>query len=452
MIKLSQPNDPSAQPQRSSLASVGGATLVGAFIEWYDFFIYGIASALIFNKLFFPGFDPTVGILLSFAAFGSAWLVRPLGGLLFGYVGDRVGRKRALIITLVLMGTATIGVGLLPTYDQIGVWAPILLVAFRMVQGISAGGEWSGAAIMATEHAPLGRRGLYGAFPQMGTPLALIAANGVSLLAYMIPEESLMTWGWRIPFLLSVPIIPLGYYIRRRLLETPDFVESQQSESPEHNPLWQVVTAHWRAILVVFFANGALNAFFFTFTTYSLTYATSESGFTRQEALGALVVAALVHAPVALLFGWLSDRVGRRRLFLLGLSLMVLAPFPVFFLIDTGNGFLFFLSLAIGFGVVHGSLWGIASSYFTEMFPPAVRYSGSSIGFQFAGSIFGGPMPLIASTLVVAAGGAPWYLAAFVSGVCAVGLGVVFLAKNLSADQGMPEKAEERALGSTISS
>ncbi|MFF1553166.1 MFS transporter [Rhodococcus erythropolis] len=423
-------NDTSAPPS-SSLSKVGGATLVGSFIEWYDFYIYGIAAALVFNKLFFPNVSAAAGTILSFAVFASAWMARPLGSIIFGSIGDRIGPKRALVMTFILMGGSTVGVGLVPTAESIGVLAPIILVLFRILQGLAAGGEWSGAATMAVGHAPAGKRGLYGALPQMGIPLALIAANLVTLLSYQVPEEILLTWGWRIPFLSSIIIIPVGYYIRRRLVEAPDYVTAVKNKQISQSPVRLAVTQYWKQILVVVLFMGAGNAFFFVFTTYALTYATTEVGFSRPDTLSALAIAASVFAVATLFFGWASDIIGRRRLFIVGVSILAIMPFPLFALINTGSWVLFTLGLSVSLGLGHGSFWGPAAAFFTEIFPPSVRYSGSGLGFQLAGTLFGGPLPLIAAALVSAANGAPWYVAALVSAICIPAVIAAFYSKRL---------------------
>lgn len=429
------------QPPRTRLSTIAGATIAGSFIEWYDFYVFGVASALVFNTLFFPSVSPEAGVLLSFATFATAWIARPLGGLIFGPLGDRIGRKQTLIITFILMGVATFAVGLLPTFDSIGVWAPILLVLARVLQGLSAGGEWSGAALIATEHAPETKRGFYGSFPQLGIPLALIVSNGVSLMTYSLPEDLILSWGWRVPFLLSAVIVPIGLVIRLRISESPDFVEAAKAKTLVKNPLLTVLRSCWKQILIVIFVMGGVNAFFFTFTTYALTYATTEIGFTRPETLIAVMIASAVHACATLFFGRLSDKVGRRKLYIVGLACLAVTPFPLFAAIDTGSFTVFVVALAIGFGVFHAMVWSMGGAFFTELFPAEVRYSGSAVGYQMSGVLFAGPIPLIAAALVGAAGGAPWYVAIFVSSIAVLALIAAILSKRIAA-AAQPELAE----------
>lgn len=419
--------------QDHNAATASLASLVGSFIEWYDFFIFGIAFALVFSKLFFPSASPLAGTLLSFATFATAWVARPVGGILFGHFGNRIGRKSVLLVTLLLMGGATTLIGLLPTYNSIGVLAPLALVLMRVIQGLSAGGEWAGAAIMAVEHAPTNARGRYGSWPQLGIPLALIAANGLSLIFYQSNDAVLLSYGWRIPFLASLLIVPLGVFIRLKVLETPDFVQTRQSHQQTTIPLLEVLRHHWRPVLSVIFIMGGVNAFFFTFTTYSLVYATTQAGFTRTVALGGVILASCIHAVATLFFGAWSDRIGRRRMFIVGLLILACTPFPLFAALDTHSASLYIISLCLAFGVGHAMVWSIGASYFTELFPPSVRYTGASLGYQLSGLIFGGPLPIIGAALVSAGGGRPWYLAALVSGIALLGAFVAFLSPDPQA-------------------
>ena len=409
------------------------ASLVGSFIEWYDFYIFGIASALVFGRLFFPSASPAAGTLLSFATFATAWIARPVGGVLFGHFGDRVGRKSVLLVTLLLMGGSTTVIGLLPSYDSIGIWAPIILVMVRIIQGISAGGEWAGAAIMAVEHAPAGGKGRFGSYPQLGIPLALIAANGLSLAFYQNNDAALLSYGWRIPFLASLLIVPLGLYIRLKVLESPEFAHAQRMHRVPQVPLLAVLRDYWRPVLSVIFIMGGVNAFFFTFTTYSLTYATTQAGLTRTVALSGVIIAACVHAVATLVFGAWSDRIGRRQMFMTGLVILACTPFPLFMAMDTHSATLYIVSLTLAFGIGHAMVWSIGASYFTELFPAAVRYTGSSLGYQVSGLVFGGPLPIIGAVLVGAEGGRPWYLAALVSGIALLGAAAAYLSPDTQA-------------------
>lgn len=419
---MSQHHAAQQAPPSNSLRRLGTALFVGTTLEWYDYFIYGAAAALALNHLFFPSYAPAVGTILAFGTFASAWLTRPLGALIFGHLGDIIGRRRVLYITLMGMGVATIGTGLLPTYDTLGVWAPVLLIIFRMIQGLSAGGEFSGVATMSIEHAPEHLRGRYSSLAQMGIPAALVIANLVSLAAYAMPDEALYSYGWRIPFLVSGLIFPVAIYIRSKLHESPAFVEAKETEVLVKNPLLDVVRGHWRTIVALMLANGAMGASFYTYGTFAVSYATAEIGISRTTALLSVVIAGCVHFSCVALFGWFSDGIGRMRIFLMSLALLAVAPFAVFALIDTGSTLLYFGSVAVALGVGHGCAWSVAAVFFTEYFPPELRYSGSAISYQVSAALLVGPVTIVSGILVAAAGGAPWLAAGFLSLICVSGL------------------------------
>ncbi|WP_326686175.1 MHS family MFS transporter [Streptomyces sp. NBC_01795] len=412
----------SGAPQKNSLRQLGAALFVGTTLEWYDYFVYGAAAALALNKLFFPTYDPTVGTILAFGTFASAWITRPLGAFIFGHLGDHIGRRRVLYLTLIGMGIATIGTGLLPTYEAIGVWAPVLLIVFRMVQGLSAGGEFSGVATMSIEHAPAELRGRYSSLAQMGIPAALIGANAVSLLAYHLPDEALYSYGWRIPFLVSGLIFPVAVYIRSKLHESPAFVEAQETDALVRRPLVDVVRGHWRTILALMFANGAMGASFYAYGTYAVSYATAQMNLSRTVALLSVLLAGLVHITCVGVVGWFSDTIGRMKIFVAALAFLVMAPFPVFALINTGVPELYVLAIAVALGVGHGCAWAVAAVFFTELFPPELRYSGSAISYQVSAALLVGPVTIVCEILVGAADGAPWYAAGFLSLICVAGL------------------------------
>jgi MFS family permease len=412
----------SAAPHRTSLLKLGAGMFLGTTLEWYDYFVYGVAAALVLNKLFFPTYDDTVGTLLAFGTFASAWLMRPLGAFIFGHLGDHIGRRQVLFLTLIGMGVATIGTGLLPTYETIGIWAPILLIVCRMLQGLSAGGEFSGVATMSVEHAPDNLRGRYSSFAQMGIPAALVLANTVSIAAYYMPEDALMSYGWRIPFLFSALIFPIAIFIRLKLDESPSFAAAKEADTLVANPLLDVVRGHWRTILALMFANGALGAAFYAYSTYAVNYATAEIGMSRTTALLSVIVAGLVHLTCVGVVGWHSDRIGRTRILLTALTLLAVAPFPVFLLIHTGNPALYILAIVVGLGLGHGLAWSVAAVFFTALFPPELRYSGSAISYQVSAAVLSGPVPIVLGALVAAAGGTPWYAAGFLMLVCVAGL------------------------------
>lgn len=343
-------------PPTMSLRKLGAALMLGTALEWYDYFVYGVAAALVLNKLFFPSFSPTVGTLLSFGTFASAWLMRPLGALIFGYLGDRIGRRSVLFMTLIGMGVATIATGLLPTYSSIGIWAPLLLILFRLIQGLSAGGEFSGVATMSIEHAPPHLRGRYTSFAQMGIPAALIGANLVSLIAYYMPEDALESYGWRIPFLVSAFIFPIAIFIRLKLEESPVFEEKKAEDALVANPLAEVLRNHWRSMLALGFANGALGAAFYAYTTYSVNYGSEDAGMSKTTVLLAVIIAGCAHLCSVGFVGWNSDKIGPKRVFISALALLVVAPLPIFWIIHQGNAVLMIIGMVIGLGIGHRPL------------------------------------------------------------------------------------------------
>ncbi|MFJ5700010.1 MFS transporter [Arthrobacter sp. NPDC093139] len=405
-------------PNRGRTVAFG--TMIGATIEWYDFYIFGIAAALVFNKIFFPQVDPTVGTLLSLATFATAFVARPFGGIIFSHLGDRFGRKKIMFATLILMGSATVAMGLLPDYNTIGVAAPIILVFLRLLQGFACGGEWGAAAVTGVESAPTGKRGIFGAFPQMGVPIGLFLSTVVSLFFYFLPEEQLLAWGWRIPFLLTIVFIAVGQYLRRNLPETKEFKQTVEAGKIVRFPALNALKFHGKSVAIVFFTTAIINVGFFTMSTYILTYATKDGLFARTEVLIAVAVAALVYLGFVTLGGLLSDKYGSRNVYLAATVAAIFAYFPAFLLIDTGHFAGLLIGVAVIWPAVNGMGYGAQTSFYSTLFPPAVRLSGMSLGYQVAGSVFGGPLPLLAGVLVTAAGGSPWLLVGYISLVAIV--------------------------------
>jgi metabolite-proton symporter len=390
----------SPAPPRSSVRRVIAASLVGTSLEWYDFFLYGSAAALIFNKLFFPKFDPLVGTLLAFATYAVGFIARPIGGVVFGHFGDKTGRKRVLVITLLIMGTATFLIGCLPTYGSIGVWAPILLVALRFVQGFGLGGEWGGAVLMALEHGDDRRRGLQASWPQVGVPAGnLLAAGVLGLLSWLLPNGAFEAWGWRVPFLLSGLLVGVGLWIRTTLAETPLFQQTEQSAEKRKAPMVEVIREHPRSVAVAVGARLGVDIAFYTFTLFILTYATQRAGVPRSVALNAVLVGSAVQLGLIPYFGHLSDRVGRRPVYLAGAVGAVVWVWAFFALIDTASTGWIVLA-AVGGLVCHAAMYGPQASFVTELFPTPVRYSGASIGYQAAGVLGGALAPLISVALL----------------------------------------------------
>lgn len=388
----------------SSPRLVALASSIGTTIEWYDFFIYGTAAALVFNELFFPTASPAAGTMAAFATFTVGFIARPLGGVVFGHFGDRMGRKRMLILTLLIMGLGTGLVGLMPTYAAIGVAAPLLLTLLRVLQGIGLGGEWGGAVLMTVESAPQRSRGLYGALPQAGVPVGLILATGIFALVSQLPDSALLAWGWRIPFLVSFILVGVGMVLRFKVVESPVFDETKTTEGTHRIPLVHTVRHEWRSLLRGIGLRYCENGSFYVYTTFILVYGTTHASWSRSEILIGVMIAAVVTLFTIPLFGWLSDRVGRRPVFLGGALAAAILAFPLFLGIDSGSTALMWLA---SIGVLAGgyaAMYGPEASFMSELFPTRVRYSGISVSAQFAGIIAGGIAPLIATALLTQAG------------------------------------------------
>lgn len=377
-------------------------SMVGTTIEWFDFFIYAQAAGLIFAAQFFDPVsneNPSLAQIISWASLGISFLFRPLGAILAGHLGDRMGRKPVLVITLLGMGAATMLMGLLPTYHAIGLAAPILLVLLRILQGMSAGGEWGGAALLTVEHAPNGRRGFFGSFPQIGVPMGMALATIFMLvLSAILSSEQFLAWGWRIPFLSSVVLIALGYFIRRTVEESPAFEEMQELKKDSSAPLAVLFKSHWGTVLkcaLIFAANNAIGYFVIA---YFLAYGTKYVGYERTDVLGASLVASAFWLASTLYFGKLSDRVGRKRTFIIGYIALAIWCVPMWLLVDTGSIAMFYLAVIVT-GALLGPTYGPMCALFAEMFPVKVRLSGVSIGYAI-GSIIGGAFaPMIAEIL-----------------------------------------------------
>lgn len=389
---------------RPNPLKVALASFIGTSIEFYDFFIFGTAAALVFPVLFFPGESPLMGALLAFATFGVGFLARPVGGIVFGHFGDRIGRKRMLVVSLVGMGMTTFLMGLLPTYEAIGIAAPILLAFLRLVQGFCVGGEWGGATLMAVEHAPPGRRGFYGAFPQMGSPSGVAIATLAFLLVAELPDEQFLAWGWRLPFLLSAALVVVGLYIRLSVGESPDFVRAQKQRDRVDLPLKSAVQGYWREILLVAGIFLSQGIFAYVCMSYLVSYGTSVLAISRTSALLGVFGSAVVATMLYGVFGALSDRIGSRRTYLLGATAMALSIAPALALINTGSSLLFGAALMLVFGVAMAPAGGSTGSLFAPMFGAEVRYTGVSIGYtlaQICGAAFA---PFIATALYGATG------------------------------------------------
>ncbi|HEX5569684.1 MAG TPA: MFS transporter [Streptomyces sp.] len=404
---------PPSSPAPGSIKRVVTASLIGTTIEWYDFFLYGAAAALVFDKLFFPESDPLVGTLLAFVTYAVGFAARPVGALVFGHYGDRLGRKKLLVISLLLMGGATFAIGLMPTHAQIGSSAAVLLTVLRLVQGFALGGEWGGAVLLVAEHGDARRRGFWASWPQTGAPAGQLLATAVlALLTAVLPQAAFESWGWRVPFLLSGGLVVLGLWIRLSIDESPVFkaalakAEARKAaeraaggETVEKTPLLAVLRHHWRDVLVAMGARMAENISYYVITAFVLVYVTKHLDLSRQTALNAVLIASVVHFAVIPLWGALSDRWGRRPVYLLGAAGVGLWAFPFFALIDTENFGALLLAVTVGL-VLHGAMYAPQAAFFSELFATRVRYSGASIGAQFSSVVAGAPAPLIATALL----------------------------------------------------
>ncbi len=386
--------------EKTPLRRVIMASLVGTTIEWYDFFLYGSAAALIFNRLFFPEQDPLTGTLLSFGTYALGFVARPVGGIVFGHYGDRIGRKRLLMLSLVLMGVATVLIGLLPTYAQIGVWAPIALILLRLVQGFAVGGEWGGAVLMAAEHGDAARRGFWASWPQAGVAAgSLLSAGVLALMAGLQNEEDFLAWGWRVPFLLSALLVVVGWYIRNRVSESRLFEQAmEEAEAPPKLPAMEVIRERPRAILLGAGLRVGENISYYILTVFSLTYLVDVAAESRSLALNALLIGAAVQFFAIPLFARLSDRIGRRPVYAfggLGLAAWIFLLFP---LLGSGSSGSIILAIVVGL-VLHSAMYGPQAAFITELFPTRIRYSGVSIAYQLTSIVAGSLAPIIALAL-----------------------------------------------------
>jgi MFS transporter, MHS family, shikimate and dehydroshikimate transport protein len=393
-----------------SLKSVIAASFIGTTIEWYDFFLYGTAAALVFDKLFFPEATPLVGTLLAFSTYAVGFAARPLGGIVFGHFGDRVGRKSMLVLSLLIMGTATFLIGCMPTYGSIGVLAPILLVVLRFAQGIGVGGEWGGAVLMSTEYAPKERRGFFGSWPQMGVPAGLLLSTVVfKIVEGSMSESAFNSWGWRVPFLVSAILVIIGLVIRLRIMESPAFERIKETKTEAKKPIVDVVRKYPREVLTAMGMRVAENGAFYVLTVFTLAYGEKELGLSKDTMLNAVIISAAIGLVTVPLWGGLSDRFGRKPLYLAGAVVTTLWAFPLFGLMNTASPALIVLGIVIGVNVGHDLMYGPQAAYYAELFGTRVRYSGASLGYQLASVFAGGFAPLIATALLAAGG---WELVA----------------------------------------
>lgn len=419
------------------------ASLTGSAIEWFDYFLYGTAAALVFNKIFFPMVDPVIGLILSYLSFSLTFFIRPIGGVLFAHIGDRIGRKKTLVLTLSLMGGATVMIGLLPTYEMIGMWAPALLILMRIIQGMGIGGEWGGALLLAYEYAPEKRKGFFGSIPQAGVTIGMLMATFIVSLMTLFSEEDFLSWGWRIPFLLSSVLVLLGLWIRKDIDETPDFQKVKASGQVAKAPLRDTLKHHWREVLIAAGLKVVETAPFYIFSTFVVSYATTTLTYQKSQALEAVTLGALVATIMIPLMGLLSDKIGRQRMYATSVFILGLFIVPWFMLLNTGTTWGIVLATVIAFGVLWAPVTAVLGTLCSEIFSANVRYTGITLGYQLGAALAGGTAPLIATGLLTKYDGdwvpVAWYLAVTV----AISLIAIFCAsrvKRTPAVQAQPDQ------------
>ena len=425
------------------VAKLAVASTIGTIIEAYDFVLYGTVAALVFDELFFPNAEPVIATLASFATFGVGFLARPVGGAIFGHYGDKVGRKKMLVLALMIMGVATVAIGALPGYASIGIWAPILLVTLRLIQGAALGGEWGGAVLMVTEYAPKGRRGFYGSWPQIGFAGGLaISTSIIWIMSSTLSDAAFQSWGWRVPFFASALLVAVGLYIRLKIEETPAFSELEQRQEREKAPAVEVVKEHPKNLLRAIGMRFSENITFYMLITFSLSYGEDDLGISRNTLLAAIVISATLSCLVIPFWGGLTDRVGRRRVFLWGAIGSIICALAYFPLLQTGSAVIIILTFIIVMNTGHDAQYATEASYFSELFPTRIRYSGISISAQLGGVFAGAFAPLIATALLDVSG--IWLVTAYFTVMCSVSaVAAYFSPETYKSDfMGQPQQSE----------
>jgi MFS transporter, MHS family, shikimate and dehydroshikimate transport protein len=411
-------------PARAALAA-----FVGTVIEWYDYFLYGTAAALVFPKLFFPTVDVTTATIASYGTFALGFFSRPLGGVFFGHLGDRIGRRRTLMITLSVMGLSTFLVGCMPTYAMVGIAAPIGLSVLRFCQGLAVGGAWSGGALLSVEHSTPGKRGWYGSWMQASLPIGMI----LSTVAYKIftsqGDGTFTAWGWRMPFLFGLVLAVAAYFVLQRVGESPLFAEAKAEKVLEKNPILKAFKEEWRSILIVMGARVGENALFYIFTVFVISYSTQNLSLERGIILNGILVASVLELVTILFYGWLSDRIGRRAVYLIGLVTFFVMGFPYFWLLETRQTEWVWLAIVITLAVAHGAVYAPQASFFSELFGTKVRYSGASMGYQLAAPFAGGLAPMLATKFLGMANGKPTYVSIYMMILAAISIVSILVAK-----------------------
>ena len=430
--------------QQKNLRRVVISSILGAVIEWYDFFLYGVVAGLFFNQLFFPDFDPRIGTMLAFATFAVGFVARPLGGVIFGHFGDKIGRKKVLILTLEIMGIATVAIGLIPSYATIGIWAPVLLILCRLAQGIGLGGEWGGAVLMSFESAPAHKRAFYASLPQIGMSVGLLLASGVIGLASMLlTDEAFLNRGWRMAFILSAILLIVGSYMRKTVQETKDFSEAKAKLPEAKYPLLDAFKRYPKMMLACMGARFIDGVSFNVFGVYSLTFLTQNHGIDRTHALWAVMISSVVMSVFIPVWGHVADRIGKAKVYGICALILGFASFPAFWVIENHADSFFLVCLAIGlpFGILHSAVFGTMASLFSESFDPSVRYSGISFVYQFTAIFASGLTPLFATVLTGWADGEPWYLCAYFAIVGVLSASCTLWMRRMSRDSRKPSRS-----------
>jgi metabolite-proton symporter len=427
-----------------SIGTIALASAIGTTIEWYDFFLYGVMTPLVLNKLFFPNADVLISTLLAYGTFFVGFLSRPIGGIIFGHYGDRIGRKTVLILTVLIMGIATFLIGLLPTYAAAGIWAPLLLLALRIFQGIGIGGEWGGAVLMAVEHSPEGKRGYYGAWPQIGVPAGLLLSAGVVNALSFLNNDDFFAWGWRIAFLLSIILVVIGVYIRLRIMETPAFTLAQQEKRIAPVPFFELFRTHTKNTILGLGARYIEGVTFNIYGVFIVGYLTNTLKMPRQSALSAVMIASAIMIVMLPICGRWSDRIGRRRLFGTAGLLIGVLSFPAFWLMGEQSTVLTIVAIAVPFAFVYPAVYGPQAALFSELFDTRVRYSGISFVYQFSGIFASGLTPIIATALLPLNDGKPWLICLYILFVsCVSALSVYAMTDRHQSDITVDEKVEQ---------
>ncbi len=421
------PTAPGTAKPPSQMRAIVLASVLGTVVEWYDFLVYGTAAALVFGKLFFPSADPAVGTIASFGAYAVGFVARPLGGALFGHFGDRMGRRAMLVITMLIMGAGTFLIGCLPTYNSIGIWAPTLLIALRLLQGIGIGGEWGGAVLMVVENAPRHRRG------QLGYPIGLVAATGMFALMQLLPDAEFIAWGWRIPFLISIVLIGVGLFVRLRLVETIAFETMKATQQPARIPLAEMLTRDGRSFLISIGLKLSEIAWVSILTVFCISYVSNTLKLPGKVIINGILLAGAVELVTMPLAGWLSDKVGRRPIYIFGTLFSIAAAFPLFWLLDTRDPTTIVLTVIVAVSFGQGIMFCLHASFMPELFGTRVRYSGISMGFQIGAAISGGLTPVIAATLL-AWSGSTWPVSAYLAVLAAISLFAVLVSRETASD------------------